>query len=101
MLAYFDDVETAMRVLVIEGDPNIVETVRVCLELRWPDAVIVCAGSGREGITITELQRPNIIILGNSLPDINSLEAVRQIRLNSRVPIVVLTGCGREGQDRL
>ena len=47
-------------------------------------------------VELVETENPDIIILDLGLPDINGYEVLRQIRLFSTTPIVVLTVKGEE-----
>ncbi|MCP4613934.1 MAG: DNA-binding response regulator, partial [Planctomycetes bacterium] len=35
-----------MKVVIIEDDPEIVEAVSLCFDLRWPDVDVVSANEG-------------------------------------------------------
>jgi len=81
----------AMKVLVIDDDPDLVEVVRLCFELRWPDATVLSAGDGASGLELVEAESPDIIILDIGLPDMDGYEVCREIRRWSDVPIIMLT----------
>ena len=66
-------------------------TVSLSFKLRWPDAIILSTDKGTEGIEMTETGSPNIIILDINLPDIDGFEVLKQVRLFSDVPIIILT----------
>ncbi len=85
-----------MKVLVIEDDPVAVETLSMCLEMRWPGIEIVNASEGGRGVELVEIERPDVVILELGLPDTDGLEVLRQIRLYSEVPIIVVTGRGEQ-----
>jgi len=80
-----------MKVLVIEDDSQIVESVSLTLRIRWPEVQVLFTHSGEEGIGLAESEKPNVIILDLGLPDISGFDVLKQIRLFSSVPIVVLT----------
>jgi len=80
-----------VKALIIEDDPDIVESVSLAFRIRWPDAQLVSTHLGRKGIELGESEDPNIIILDLGLPDISGFEVLRQVRFFSSVPIIILT----------
>jgi DNA-binding response OmpR family regulator len=85
-----------MKVLIIEDDENIVESLALSLRMRWPDVVVSSTGMGEEGLQLVETFSPDIVILDLGLPDINGFEVLRQVRLFSDVPIIILSVLGDE-----
>jgi len=79
------------KVLIIEDDREIVDSISLTFHLRWPEAELVSTGLGEEGIEMVEDEDPDIVILDLGLPDIGGFEALRQIRLFSSVPIIILS----------
>lgn len=80
-----------MKVLIIEDDQEIVEAVSLAFKIRWPEAKLVSTHLGEKGIELVESENPAVVILDLGLPDINGFEVLKQIRLFSAVPILVLT----------
>ncbi len=80
-----------MKVVIIEDDPEIVEAVSLCFDLRWPDVDVVSANEGIPGLDVVEKESPDIVILDIGLPDIDGYEVCRRIRLFSDVPVIMLT----------
>lgn len=80
-----------MKALIIEDDPEIVESVALAFRLGWPEAKLVSTHLGMKGVELTESEGPDIIILDLGLPDISGFEVLKRIRLFSAVPIIILT----------
>ncbi len=80
-----------MKVLIIEDDPDIVETVSLHFELRWRGTELTSTAKGREGIEMIKKGPPDIVILDLGLPDIDGLEVLKEVRLFSDVPVIILT----------
>jgi two-component system response regulator VicR len=80
-----------MKILLIEDDENIVETISLALQMRWPEAKLISTPLGAEGVELVEKEVPDIIILDLGLPDINGFEVLKQVRAFSFVPILILT----------
>jgi len=80
-----------VKVLIIEDDPEIVEAVSLTFQMRWPEPKLVSTRLGEEGLEMVESEAPDIVILDLGLPDVNGFEVLKQIRLFSAVPIIILT----------
>ena len=80
-----------VKALVIEDDPETVESVSIALQKPWPEAQIVSTHLGKKGIQLAESEALDVIILDLGLPDISGFEVLERLRLSSPVPIVVLT----------
>jgi len=80
-----------MKVLVIEDDTEIVEFISLAFEVGWPGTELLSTDQGTTGVELVETQSPDIVILDLGLPDINGFEVLRQIRLFSTVPIIIVT----------
>ncbi len=80
-----------MKVLIVDDDPDIVEVVTLCFEMRWPDATIITAPDGGTGIETFQKQGADLIILDLGLPDMDGLEVLQRIRTTSKVFVIILT----------
>ena len=80
-----------MKVLLIEDDREIIEAISLAFQIRWPEAELVSTRLGEKGVELVESEAPDIVILDLGLPDINGFEVLRQIRLFSHVPTIILT----------
>jgi two-component system KDP operon response regulator KdpE len=80
-----------MKMLVIDDDKRILESLAMTFKLCWPEAEFISTRSGEEGIQLVDEVSPDIIIVDLGLPDINGFDVVKQIRQYSNVPIIILT----------
>ena len=80
-----------MRLLIIEDDPIISETVTICFSLRWPEAEIVATDSGENGLKLATAQAPDVIILDVGLPGMDGYETLRRLRSITDAPAILLT----------
>jgi two-component system, OmpR family, response regulator VicR len=80
-----------MKILVIEDDQQIVEAITLAFQIRWPEAKLVSTQQGEKGIELVENEKPDIVILDLGLPDINGYDVLKQIRMFSDIPILILT----------
>lgn len=80
-----------MKLLIIEDDPIISETVTICFNLRWPEAEVVTTDSGEEGVKLAASESPDVIILDVGLPGMDGYETLRQLREITDAPAIMLT----------
>jgi two-component system response regulator VicR len=80
-----------MKILVIEDDQQIVEAISLAFQIRWPEAKLIATQQGEKGIEFVETEKPDIVILDLGLPDINGYDVLKQIRMFSDIPILILT----------
>jgi two-component system, OmpR family, response regulator RegX3 len=81
--------EPTHRVLIVEDEPSLVESISYALELGGFE--VLSASSGREGIEKARVANPSLILLDVMLPGSSGLDVCRQIRSTSDVPIIMLT----------
>jgi two-component system KDP operon response regulator KdpE len=80
-----------MRILAVDDEPEVVDVVRLCFNLRWPEAEVLSAGTGQEALTAIEEQAPDLVLLDIMLPDMDGFEVCEEARRFSDVPIIMLT----------
>ena len=85
----------AVRVLIVDDEPNILGTVSQLLRSHGYD--VVTAVSGRGALDAVERQSPSLIVLDLGLPDVDGVEVCRKVRESRTTPIVVLSARGAEG----
>ena len=88
------------KILVIDDDPDLVESMRITLEAN--DYQVFSAGNGPEGLSLTKEVFPDLIILDVMMDSITEgFQVSRQLRSRdpqseyraySKVPILMLTG---------
>jgi DNA-binding response OmpR family regulator len=90
-------VTDALRVLVVEDEPNIRELV--CLHLGLEGYVCEGTADGQDALKRTEMERFDLLVLDVMLPGLDGVSlcrAVRRGRMNSDVPILMLTARSQE-----
>jgi len=85
-----------IKILLVEDDPQITEVITVALEVRWPEAKIIRTSLGHDAIAKVETEHPDLVMLDLGLPDVDGLDVLKQIRLFSTVPIIILTARDEE-----
>ena len=79
------------KVLIIEDNPEIVEAVSLALQIRWPGITIVTSSKGAPTSELIDKETPNLVILDLYLPDISGYDVLKQLRVFSDIPVVILT----------
>ena len=80
-----------MRILVVDDEPDVVESVRLGFTLQWREVEVLGAGTGEAALDIVERRAPDIVLLDVGLPDNDGFEVLRELRAFSDVPVVMLT----------
>ena len=85
------DSQTA-KILIVDDDVEIIESVRYALEGEGYDVVI--ARDGNQGLALAERESPDLIILDMMMPKRSGflvLEKLRRIS-DEMVPVIMITG---------
>ena len=80
-----------MKLLIIEDDYETVDFISLSLNIGNTDFTLISTDRGKDGVAMVESESPDLVILDLGLPDINGFEVLKEIRLFSEVPILVLT----------
>ena len=85
-----------MKVVLIDDDPLIRDTVTMCFETGWPGSQVKVAQNGPEGLDLVKAESPDIVILDVWMPEMDGFEVLQGIRRFSDLPIIMLTVADRE-----
>jgi two-component system response regulator RegX3 len=88
----------AVRVLLVEDEDGLADTVRYNLEREGYSVSV--AGDGRRALERFRAEAPSLVILDLMLPEMSGLDVCRAIRAESDVPIIMLTAKDSEA-DRV
>jgi two-component system, OmpR family, alkaline phosphatase synthesis response regulator PhoP len=84
----------AKKILVVDDESAILQTLRFNLERSG--YLVATAGDGRSAVALAASDRPDLIIMDIMLPVLDGIEACREIRKSSGVPIIMLTAKDQE-----
>jgi DNA-binding response OmpR family regulator len=84
----------ADKILVVEDDPNLLETIKY--NLRKEGYEVVTAGDGEQALDTARRETPDLLILDIMLPKLNGFEVCRILRNEMTVPILMLTAKAEE-----
>lgn len=79
----------AYRILVVDDERKLVDSIRVYLEDSGYE--VLTAHNGREALFANRDAKPDLIVLDLMMPEMDGWEAARLIRKESEVPIIMLT----------
>jgi acyl-CoA hydrolase/CheY-like chemotaxis protein len=82
------------KILVVDDEPHIVETVSISLELAGYQ--VSTASSGHKTLEKFAEESFDLVILDVTMPEMDGFEALRKIREISTVPVIMLTVKGEE-----
>lgn len=77
------------KLLIVDDDPFVTESLKVGLGDRGHQ--VFAGHNGHEGVQLVEKLTPDLVIIDMTMPIMDGLEATEQIRLQSDVPIIMLT----------
>jgi two-component system nitrogen regulation response regulator NtrX len=81
------------RILVVDDEPAIRDTMRMILEYDGYECLV--AGSGPEGLSSVERDKPDLVFLDIKMPGIDGLEVLSRLRgLNESLPVVIISAHG-------
>ncbi|HEX7778895.1 MAG TPA: sigma-54 dependent transcriptional regulator, partial [Vicinamibacterales bacterium] len=81
------------RILVIDDEPAIRDTMRMTLEYDGHECLT--AGSGQEGLTLAERENPDLVFLDIKMPGMDGLEVLSRLRgMNEALPVVIVSAHG-------
>ena len=80
------------KIMIVDDDSSIAELISLYLVKECFDTLIV--EDGEEALDKFSSYEPNLILLDLMLPGIDGYEVCREIRKNSKVPIIMLSAKG-------
>ena len=80
-----------MRILVVDDESDVVESIRLGFDLQWREVEVLGAATGESALDAVEQERPDIVLLDVGLPDVDGFTVLTRIRAFSDVPVVMLT----------
>ena len=90
-----EPVVATKRILLVDDDREIIETLRVALEARGYE--ILVAQDGNQGLAMAEREDPDLVILDMMMPKRSGFLVLEKLRRTRRVPIRVIMITANEG----
>src|SRR5579872_7163965 len=82
------------RILVVDDESQITRVLRTSLSSQGYDVRV--ANDGETALEIMKDWTPDLVITDLSMPNMDGLQLCRQLRLVSKIPIIVLSVKGEE-----
>jgi DNA-binding response OmpR family regulator len=86
------------RILLVEDEESITAPLSEALSREGFDTSV--AGSASAALELAKQVRPDLVLLDVMLPDGSGFDVARELRRDSRVPIIMLTARGEEADRR-
>ncbi|MEQ1727803.1 MAG: sigma-54 dependent transcriptional regulator [Vicinamibacterales bacterium] len=81
------------RILVIDDEAAIRESLRMTLEYEGYECIL--AATGPEGLTLADRELPDLVLLDVKMPGMDGLEVLERLRaVHETVPVIVVSGHG-------
>lgn len=80
-----------MKILAVEDDQEVAETVTMAFSMRWPEAHIESRDTCKSALEALAKVSFDLVILDVNLPDGDGFSLLETIRKTSRVPVIMLT----------
>lgn len=90
----------ALRILLVEDDPDIQRMVQLSLKFQGGHEVSVASG-GREGLEKAEQEQPDLILLDVMMPEMDGYETCRRLKANpatAAIPVVFLSARAQQSE---
>jgi two-component system KDP operon response regulator KdpE len=84
------------RVLVVDDEPHILRALRTILHGAGYE--VETAATAEDGLVAAAARPPQAVILDVVLPDGRGTEVARELRRWTRIPIIVLSAVGEDGE---
>jgi two-component system KDP operon response regulator KdpE len=68
-----------MKILIVDDEPDVVESVRLGFTLQWRDVDVIETGEGERAIDLVEEESPDLVLLDVGLPDLDGYRVLERI----------------------
>lgn len=90
------------RVLVLDDDPAVGQLLRRILRMRVPTGGFVDAFTGSEGLALMRSEKPDLVLLDLSLPDLNGFDVLDRMAQEPEladIPVIIVSGYEHDLED--
>ena len=89
------DEKTPRRVLLVDDDAEIIESMRTVLQSKGYDVLI--ARDGKQGLALAEKENPDLVILDMMMPKRSGFLVLETLRRSRSVPMRIIMITANEG----
>jgi two-component system KDP operon response regulator KdpE len=83
--------KTDHKILIIDDEPDVTRAVKLTISIQEPDWPVIEAHDGEYGLELIELESPDLVLLDLAMPGMHGFDVLKQIRLFSNVPVIILS----------
>ena len=87
-----------MKILVVDDEELLVKGIRFNLQNEGYE--VITGSNGAEAVLLTQIEKPDLVVLDVMMPEMDGLTACSKIREFSNIPIILLTA-KTEDMDKL
>ncbi len=87
--------EVKKRIVIVDDDPEIIDSVRYALEALGIEVLI--ARDGNQGLALAEKESPDLVILDMMMPKRSGFLVVEKLRRTLPVPVKIIMITANEG----
>ncbi|WP_459480064.1 response regulator transcription factor [Clostridium saccharoperbutylacetonicum] len=81
----------SIKILICDDDSLIRESLKILLPIKWDIEVVGEASNGRDAIKFCLENHVDVALIDIRMPEVNGVEAVREIAKNTKVKCLILT----------
>jgi len=85
-----------LRILIVDDEPHVRQFLRLSLQAEGFE--VLEASNADQAINQVHIEAPDLMILDLGLPDIDGQQVIRDVRLKSALPILVLSGRSEDSE---
>jgi two-component system, OmpR family, alkaline phosphatase synthesis response regulator PhoP len=85
------------KILVIEDELALLETIRIRLDAEGYDAIV--ADNGKDGVLKALSEKPDLILVDIMMPEMDGIEVIRILHSTGdfrHIPMIVISALGRD-----
>ncbi len=79
------------KILVIDDEPDLTRAVKLTITVQEPAWSVLEAHDGAAGLELVERESPDLVLLDLAMPGMHGFDVLRQLRLFSNVPVIILS----------
>lgn len=83
-----------LKVLIADDDADLLDILEFSLQREGFE--VVSARDGRQALACVATDQPDLAVLDVSMPEVDGFEVCRRLRLESSIPIIMLTARGED-----
>ena len=93
---------SAFRLLIIDDEAVIRDGFKRFLSIKLPEINVITAEDGNKGLQLAQLEKPDLILLDLSMPEMTGFEVLTQMAFYSiQIPVIVMTAFDTEPNQNM